>query len=71
MLLINEEDRTKKLFAVSVRFEADQTSADKDQQTFFNLVKCINIPLASNHPQSLLIGTNDVHPGWTVAFFLE
>ena len=25
----------------------------------------------SNHPQSLVIGTNDVHPGWTVAFFLE
>lgn len=61
----------QELFAVSVRFEADETSADNDQQTFFNLVKCINIPLASNHPQSLVIGTDDVHPGWTVAFFLE
>lgn len=37
----------QELFAVSMRFEADETSADKDQQTIFNLVKCINIPLAS------------------------
>lgn len=62
----------QELFAVSMRFEADETSADKDQQTVFNLVKCINIPpLASNHPQSLLISTDDVNPDWTVAFFLE
>lgn len=61
----------QEMFVVSVRFEADETSADKDQQTFFNLVKCINIPLASNHPQSLVIRTDDVHPGWTVGFFLE
>ena len=59
------------MFVVSVRFEADETSADKDQHTFSNLVKCINIPLTSNYPQSLVISTNDVHPGWTVAFFLE
>lgn len=47
---INEEDLTyQELFAVSVRFQADETSADKDQQTFFNLVKFTNIPLASNY----------------------
>lgn len=40
------------LFAVSVRFEADETPADQDQRTFFNFVKCINIPLAPNPPQS-------------------
>lgn len=61
----------QEMFAVSVRFEADETSADKDQQIFFSLVKCINIPLAANHPQSLVIRTDDVHPGWTVSFFLE
>lgn len=61
----------QELFAVSVRFEADQSSADKDQQIFFNLVKCIDIPLASNHPQSLIIRSADVHPGWTVGIFLE
>lgn len=66
---INEEDRTyQELFAVSVRFEADETSADKDQKTFFNLVKRTNIPLAPNHPQSLVISTDDVHPGWTMSF---
>lgn len=66
---INEEDHTyQELFAVSVRFEADETSADKDQQTSFNLVKCTNIPLASDHPQLLVISTDDVHPGWTVSF---
>lgn len=43
----NEEDL--ELFAVSVRFQADESSADKDQQTFFNLVKFTNIPLASNY----------------------
>lgn len=61
----------QELFAVSVRFEADQSSADKDQQIFFNLVKCIDIPLASNHPQSLIIRSADVNPGWTVGIFLE
>lgn len=61
----------QEMFVVSVRFEADETSADKDQHTFFNLVKCINIPLTSNHPQFLVMSTNEVHPGWTVAFFLE
>ena len=61
----------QEMFVVSVRFEADETSADKDQQMFFNLVKCINLPLASNHPQSLVIRSDDVHPGWTVGFFLE
>ena len=30
-----------------------------------------DIPLASNHPQPLVISTDDVHPGWSVAFFLE
>lgn len=61
----------QEMFAESVRFEADETSADKDQQIFFSLVKFINIPLAANHPQSLVIRTDDVHPGWTVSFFLE
>lgn len=69
---ISQEGRPyQELFVVSVRFEADETSADKDQQVFFNLVKCINIPLASNHPQSLVIRSDDAHPGWTVGLFLE
>lgn len=50
----------QEMFVVSVRFEADETSADKDQGTFFNLVKCINIPLASNNPHSLVIRTDDL-----------
>lgn len=60
----------QKLFAVSVRFEADR-SADKDQLNLFDLVKCIDIPVGLNHPQSLVISGDDVHPGWTMSTFLE
>lgn len=61
----------QELFAVLMQIEADQTFANKDQQIFFNQVKCTNILLASNHPQSLVIGINNVNPGWTVTFFLK
>ena len=61
----------QQMFVVSVWFEADETSANEDQQVFFNLVKYINILLALNHPQSLVICSENVHPGWTVGYFLE
>lgn len=37
-----------------MRFEADETFADKDQQMFIHLVKFINLLLTSNHPKFLV-----------------
>ena len=54
-IAINQRGRPyQQMFAVSVRFEVSGTSADKDQ-----------LPLLFDHPQSLVIEADDVHPGWT------
>lgn len=56
-------------FVVSVRFEADETSAAKDRQIFFNLMKCINLSLLE--PSPILDYTYRRYKPWLDHWFLS
>jgi hypothetical protein len=57
----------KSLYAFTVRFESDDTSAFKDTKHFQDMVRILGIPPA----REILIAKTDRHPSWTLRSILQ